>query len=180
MKKIALLITALGLLLSGCAIEKEPVSDVEYSVANGIIARATKIENITNEKIVGDATEKIVFSENDILRFYESTKEIRFKDNVAMRATLAKEQALKFYLSNEYLFSAFVYVNSPANQTFKGLVLYYNTVENKFYLLDGYPPTVTESRPSSVEDLINNNMKDVEKEWNMFINHLKKENKYTN
>ena len=172
MKKIVLLIGALCCLLSGCSVG---IDDKEASVsanpdAIAIIVRATSVDSITKSNV----NEPVVFTGNDILWFNEVTKEMRFKDNLAMKSVLSNVQALKFYLRDEYLFPSII-VNSLSSQIINSLVFYYNILENKYFLLDGYPPGTF---PSSAEDVRDINTQNMASDWNKFIDQLKKEGKY--
>jgi hypothetical protein len=174
-----LLVTALSFLLCGCSDSKE-VEDA--ALANdasvfGLIARSTSIDSIAKSSATGRVAEPIVFTEKDIVWFNESTKEIRFKDNIAMKAALTNVMALKFYIIGDYLFSSHVLIGSSDTEITNSLVLYYSTAENKFYLLAGYfPPSGLELSPPGSRD---NFMLTIATEWNKFINQLKKEKKHT-
>jgi hypothetical protein len=88
--------------------------------------------------------------------------------------------AISFYINDEYLFSSVIYANSLNSQIFNSLVFYYNIVENKFFLLDGYPNVSVLSNPQESQALRNENMQKISSEWAKFINQLKKEGRYRN
>ena len=178
MKKIFLFTTVLCFLLSGCAkgfIENDlEVGFADIIMNSGIVVRASKAETATKD----DVEEPVVFTGNDIFMFYENTGEIRFKDNFSMKVSFTNVPLIKFYIDNEYLFSAFVYIDSSISQIFNSLVFFYNTTENKFYLLDGYPPNDSRYPNSTEADIRDENMQNIADEWEMFIEQLKKEGKY--
>jgi len=176
MKKIVFLFAVLCFLISGCSKEIATSADVlaELSVT-GIIAWAATIETDAKSK---QEAERIVFTGNDMLWFNETTKEIRFKDNSSLKTAIANVQALKFYIDNEFLFTSYVLQSSANTQIINSLVFVYNTIENKYYLLDGYPP-VTNELPPTANDARDKNNQSIATEWSLFINQLKKEGKYT-
>ena len=175
MKKIVFLFAVLCFLISGCTSEIASSDDTmpAYS-GTGIIARAATIEKDTKSTEV----ERIVFTGNDMLWFNETTKEIRFKDNSSLKTAIANVQALKFYIDTEFLFTSYVLQSSSNTQTINSLVFVYNTTENKYYLLDGYPP-VTNDLALAANEARDKNNQSIVTEWSLFINQLKKEGKYT-
>ena len=186
MNKKGLLITCLCLIVSGCSKFIEGGETIPPTVS-GIIARTANIPSGLD--ITEETAESIVFTGNDILWFNESTKEIRFKDNLSMQAAFSNVQALKFYIDDEYLFSA-TYVNSLSSQIIQGLVLYYNIIENKYFLQNGYPPdradALFNSNGPPASDVLNpmgnesdEEMQNITSEWIRFMNQLKKEGKRT-
>ena len=181
MKKICFLFTTAFcfFILLGCSkevadLEAAPNEPTASSPVVGVIVRASTIENATVSEITDGVEEPIVFTGNDIQWFSESTKEIRFKNNLSLKTALSTVQVIKFYVGGEFLFSSLVHVNSLSSQIINSLVLYYNIAENKYYLLDGYPPLLTSDKNGSRIE----NMKQIEDEWNKFINQLKNDSKY--
>ena len=186
MKKIFLVIAVLCLALSGCS--EDAVSGMPMTMeatASKIIVRALDVEAVTGDTRPNDVMGQIVFTGDDILWFNETTKELRFKDNMLYTTSnhlLFKTQAIGFYLDGEFLFSSMVYVDNSSPQVFDSLVLCYYTTENKYYLLDGYPPD------SQTEDLLSENstspqggrqnIDGIAPEWSKFVNQLKEEDKY--
>jgi len=174
MKKIFLWsIATLCYVLYGCSFEPEN----ELTDLSGIVVRAS-LEEVKTSGLY-PSEEPIVFTGKDILWFNESTKELRFNNNLHMKSVFANflnVEVIKFYIEGEYAFSCNFHVSGENSQIYNSLVLYYNMNENKYYLLDGYPPIselpeidqeLPNSRPDSTED--------IEPEWNTFINQLKKE-----
>ena len=176
MKKIFLFTTVLCLLLSGCMNDSKDLygmADIALDTKTEINVRASTTETISNN----DVTEPVIFTGKDILWYNETTREIRFQNNLSMKAAFSNVETLKFYIEDEYLFSAFVFMNSTSTQIINYLVFYYNTVENKYYLLTGYPPdsaTNAYKNPES-SDTIGNN---IDSEWEKFIDQLKKDGKF--
>jgi hypothetical protein len=190
MKKVILLATAfICFLTGGCStldsnIEEAP-NDADGS---GIIVRATSVEMAANNTFESDELGQVVFTGNDILWFNEITKELRFKDNYSYRLKILNNLAISFFIEDEYLFSSMVYMSSRGEQLINSLVLYYNQVENKYFLLDGYPdlsvfpeyqaPTGLNGDVNSkqyAKDLRNENAQTIASGWDKFINQLKKE-----
>jgi len=199
MKKTVLLFVAvLGFLLNGCAKENDVSSDNTPSLASvgppAIIVRASNDEISTGSSTRSDEMGTVVFTGNDILWFNETTKEIRFNDNFSMKDVFSGFRSLKFYMDGKYLFSSMIYVNSTSSQVFNSLVFYYNIMENKYFLLDGYPAinngdvliggwlNMNGSSVPATNELIqqirDENRQQIESDWNKFINQLKKEGKY--
>ena len=202
MKKIvSLFIAVLCCLLSGCTkgdtgetsdIQLNPPSSIYYSTSNvrGIIVRASREEPLTRSTVSTPVEEPVVFTGSDILWFNETTKELRFKDNFAMKNVFSGFRAIKFYMDGEYLFSSTIYVNSLSSQVFNSLVFYYNVMENKYFLMDGYPVINDDITIVDIVDgdsvraneryqqLRDENMQAIKSEWNKFINQLKKEGQY--
>jgi hypothetical protein len=56
-------------------------------------------------------------------------------------------------------------------------VFYYHVTENKFYLADGFPGVSILENSQAVQALRDEKMKEIETEWNLFLNQLRKENK---
>jgi hypothetical protein len=191
MKKTVLLFFAvLCFLLGGCA--KEYINDnVAFLNSNGlssvagIIVRASNEETTARSTVRSAGEEPVVFTGNDILWFNETTKELRFKDNFAMKDVFGGYKSIKFYMDGEYLFSSMIFVSSVSSQVFNSLVFYYNIMENKYYLNDGYPVINDDITIISIvngdavranemyQQLRDENMQKIESEWNKFINQLK-------
>ena len=175
MKKLLLFTTVLCLFLSGCStgpfdkdipIEEDPITDTY-----GIIVRASKIETIA----MSDVLEPVVFTGNDILWFNESTREIRFNNNVSMKAAFTNVEALKFYIDDDFLFSTLVNVNGSGTQNINSLTFYYNAAENKYYLSGGYSTSADLGDGESGQDLPSDVY--IGAEWGRFIDQLKKDGK---
>ena len=178
MKKGLILFAALQCVLSsGCTTEMiEPVTE-----SGGIIGRAYNVDISTGSISRGDDKGPIVFTGNDILWFNETTKEIRFKNNMSIKPSVYKYQAISFYIDEEYMFSTAVCVSGSSSQVYNSLVFFYNVTENKYYLLEGYLPA-----PNNPSDIFNGAPEqqrdgykgNITSEWNKFIDRLKNEGKY--
>ena len=202
MKKVFLLVASLICFLSnGCSKLVTEIADEPPLSTSGssIFVRSTSAETATNNTFDSNNVGQPVFSGNDILWFNEITRELRFKDNFALRQTILKNDAISFFIKDEYLFSSLVYVSSKGEQLINSMVLYYNQVENKYFLLDGYPEHYIEhymldkveytgskdiditdrddirDLPQYIKDLRAENALKIESEWERFINQLKKE-----
>jgi hypothetical protein len=185
MKKTVLLTLIAFMILSpgGCRPETE---EIPSRITSGIVVRAsnagevaTGSEGVTTKS---DAEEQVVFTGDDILWFNGTTKELRFKDNISNKPILAgiNAQAIKFYIDDEYLFTSMLYVSDYSSQIFNSPVFYYNAIENKYFLKDGYPAISVLSNPQQAQELRDENMKKIANEWNKFIEQLKKEERYRN
>ena len=178
MKKIILLFTTLVCILSsGCSSE---ITNAEMYYGSSLNDKTSKITvraplSETVESSASDIKEQVVFTGDDILWFNETTKELRFKDNNAKKTIVSTHKTLSFYIDNEYLFTASTYSSgiSANSQTFSGLLFYYNSTENKYYLIYGNelvsadtfdPPRDAPDRSSS--------------EWSKFIEQLIQEKRY--
>lgn len=180
MKKMYLLFLSVICLLSG-GCEQELEEDKPDTTLSEIIARASHTETFMRSSFVADkGRESVVFTGSDILWFNETTKEIRFQENVSIKNVISIHQSVKIYIGNEYLFSSMICVSSLNSQIFNSLVLYYNMVENKYYLLDGYPEVAVLSDPQEAQKLRNENRQTIASEWKKFIDQLKKEGRYKN
>ena len=186
MKKILFMyFTALCFTFYGCSemiVSEQPALDASDVSRSGIIVRASLDE--TAAKTPKPAEEPVVFTGNDILWFNESTKELRFRDNTAMKSVFSKFSTfmvIKFYIDDEYMFSCMFFVISASTQICNSLVLFFNTNENKYYLLDGYPPDSGDiaSAPND-QNSRDENMQNIKAEWALFIDRLKKEGRHVN
>ena len=169
MKKLILLFTTLVCVLSnGCSIGPTDNSIAEElkSMTTKIVVRAPLSENVKGQ---------VVFTGDDILWFNETTRELRFKDNNAKKTIVSTHKTLSFYIDDEYLFTASTYSSgaSANSQTFSGLLFYYNSTENKYYLITGNELVNSEREPP-------NDASDETSEWSKFIEQLKQEGRYNN
>jgi hypothetical protein len=152
--------------------------DIPRQTASQLIVKAVN-EAITTRST--DGQKNIVFTGDDILWFNENTREIRFRDNASNKDNVLGFQAIQFYINDEYLFPSMTYASGYSSQIYNSLVFYYNTIENKFYLVDGYPVDVSVlSNPQKAQEIRDENAKKIESEWNRFIEQMKKEERYKN
>ena len=195
MKKVILLATMFVCFLSsGCSnlISDDTMETPNANAGSSIMIRATTSEMAAANIFDSKNARQHVFSGNDILWFNVTTRELRFKDNFSIKQVILQYDAISFFIQDEYLFSSMVYVSSRGIQLINNLVLYYNLVENKYYLLDGYPDhNVLANNESQYNSLIDRNditdlpqyVKDLRAEnalkivsgWEKFISQLKKE-----
>lgn len=181
------LITLAGVLLSGCSkgFTDEIMTDSEKnalyaqnSAGNtaGITVKAADVDKSTGNILTGDTTGTVVFTTEDILWYNETTKELRFKDNTLIKASVLSLSAISFFLFGEYLFSSMVYVSDSNTPTYYGLVFYYNKTENKYFLISGSELFNHDSsrQPADVAP------SEAASDWNKFIDQLKKEGRYKN
>jgi hypothetical protein len=180
MKRKVLLFTALtGFLLSGC---RPGTAEEIPDTASRLIAKSANLET-TTRSATGESSETVVFTGDDILWFNETTKELRFKNNMSLNESisLVHGNGIKFYIDDEYLFSSMRGISDVSSQTVNRPVFYYSAIENRFYLADGYPP-VTDylSDPEAAQAERDENMRMIANEWNRFIEQMKKEERYKN
>jgi len=173
-KMLLLLIYALS---GGC----RPASDeMQELTSSRIIVKAISDGGATRSATEGTVTKDTVFTGNDILWFNESTKEIRFRDNVSSKPVVFNTRTIGFYIDEEFLFSTIIFVSSLSSQVFNSMVFYYDITGNRYYLLDGYPEASVLADPQKVQDLRDENRQKIASEWSKFIAQLKSEGKYKN
>jgi hypothetical protein len=177
---VLFLMVLMNFSFAGCRPESE---ETPALTASGIVIRAVSGE-IASRSAAGNgaAEEPVVFSGEDILWFNETTGELRFKDNISNASVLTGlyVQAIKFYVDDEYLFPSMLCVSDFSSQTFNSLVFYYNVIENRYFLRDGYPDAVVLPNPQKAQELRDENMRKITPEWERFLEQLKKERRYKN
>jgi hypothetical protein len=174
MKKLILLQTlAFGMIFFGC---NKTDGLAPSSTTSGLVAKVSRQEVLLR----ADNEEQIVFTGNDILWFNASTKEMRFKNNFSHREVLDNilPHSLGFYIDDEYLFSSLVNVSNINSQIFDSPVFYYDLVENRFYLNDGYPDVVHLQNSELHQSIRDENMARIQAEWGKFADYLKREGKW--
>ena len=176
-------VTLALLLISGCHPDSE---EMPNRTPSAIVVRSFDDVVSMRSAASNEAVGPVVFTGEDILWFNETTKELRFINNASNNPSVLNNQlvlnniAFSFFIDDEYLFSSMIYASSLYSQIFNSLVFYYNIVENKFFLLDGYPNVSVLSNPQESQALRNENMQKISSEWAKFINQLKKEGRYRN
>lgn len=196
-KNVLLFISVLCILLSGC-VKDIPINDLSPSTQGGILLTTSGDNSKEDSTSTGQhpSGRPVASDGYDFLWFNETTKELRFKDNFSMKDVLADCETLNFYLEDEYLFAATIYMAATSPSVINSLVLYYNVHENRFFLLDGYPdasvigfysyqtaPDVwieVVGNAEAIQALRNENMQRIAAEWNKFIAQLKKDGKHRN
>ena len=178
MKNGLLLFVTLVLLLSnGC----HPGSgEIPEQTSSAIVVRTLNEDVLTRSTASNDALGQIVFTGEDILWFNETTKELRFTNNLTNRPSVLSNIAVSFFIDDEYLFSSMIFARSINSQIFNSLVFFYDDIANRFFLIDGYPDVSVLSNPQESQELRNENMQKIASEWSRFINQLKKEGRYHN
>ncbi|GHT30770.1 hypothetical protein AGMMS49574_11230 [Bacteroidia bacterium] len=177
MKKVILLFTAtVCMTLSGCNKSDEP--DNSTTGSSKIIAKTSQSETTRSD----ENKESVVFTGDNILWVNESSKEIRFTDNMAIstKIPLFHGRSINFYIGDEFLFSSLIYINDFSSYLTNSPVFYYSVMENKFYIKDGYPNIRNWSNSEDLQRVRDENMKKIEPEWNKFIQQVKAEGKYKN
>jgi hypothetical protein len=162
---------------TGCGRTEDEGQSTE--MASKLIIRASHQE-VSTRAGSDTNTEQIVFTGDDILWFNETTKELRFKNNYSYKTVweAITANAIKFYINDEYLFSSMLCVSSLSSQTFNSPVFYYNMIENKFFLTDGYPAASVLPDPQKAQAERDENMIKIADEWNKFLDQLKLEGRY--
>ena len=185
MKNVILLFATLALFLfSGCHPDSEEMPEQTSSaiVVRSLNDAVSMSSEMMNEAVStrSEVINEVVFTGEDILWFNETTKEVRFKNNVSNSPSVLNNVALSFFIDDEYLFSSVIYTSSLSSQIFNSLVFYYNIIENKFFLIDGYPDVSVLANPQEYQALRDENRQKIASEWSKFINQLKKEGRYHN
>ena len=181
------------ILSSGCSdLITEALPESEDNPGSSIFVLASSSEMAASNTFDSNNAGPHVFSGNDILWFNETTRELRFKDNYSFKQVILKYDAISFFIHDEYLFSSMVYVSSKGVQLINSLVLYYNQIENKYFLLDGYPEQdvleknepafapITDHEdikdlPQYAKDIRSENALKIAAGWEKFINQMKNE-----
>jgi hypothetical protein len=189
MKKVILFSTLLSVFaFSHCSHEPE----INTQETSKLVVKAA---DIATKAADDSGAGQIVFTGNDILWFNNLTKEIRFQDNMTVEQLLTiMRNGIKFYVDGDYLFSSLVSVIDYDSRIYDSLVFYYSSIENRFYLADGYPDLAAAKNRYldyglntsdeayelyfNTQKIRNENMKVIEAEWNKFIDQLKSEDKY--
>jgi hypothetical protein len=172
-EKTLLVMLLICILSSGC---RPALDDIPEQTEPIIIVKAISAETGTRSTNTGET----VFTGNDILWFNESTKELRFRDNVSNKPIIFNTRMIGFYIGDEFLFSSMINVSSLSSQIFNSLVFYYDITGNRYFLLDGYPEASVLSDPQKTQELRNENRQKIASEWSKFIEQLKIEDKYKN
>jgi hypothetical protein len=164
-------------LATGCGRTEEAEQPVETT--SRLIAKAAPNQEVSTMAGDGEDTGQIVFTGDDILWFNEATGELRFHNNYSGKTVLEAihTNAIRFYINDEYLFSSMLCVSSLHSQTFNSPVFYYNLIENKFYLTDGYPDASVLPDPQKAQAERDENMRQIANEWSRFIDRLNQEEK---
>jgi hypothetical protein len=176
---------------------KESMDDIEVEMPNasdevksaliievaGVYYNAVNPPN--NNFSISDGTKQTSTNVNYILWFNETNRELRFLDNLAFKTVVANSPSVNFYMPEQFLFTAKTYIPGVHSEVVNSLVLYYNTIENKFYLLDGFPPydyVMVESGPDAMQqeqEQRAENRQSIAEQWAIFIAQLKKEGRLT-
>jgi hypothetical protein len=159
-------------LVAGCRPETEEpaLSDVSTQ----IIAVAAYYEpQYDNDK-------HIVFTGNDILWFNETTRELRFRQNYSNKAIVTenREFGIQFFIGDEFVLFTPVCMDVLSYRIFDQPVFYYDVINNKYFIPDGFPDVSLLPDPAQHQWVRSENRKAVEQEWARLMEQLKKENLY--
>lgn len=162
----------MSVLLSGCHHEDEAEPQTPSSLVFRVSANPAPND-------ATDLDEPVIFTGNDVLWFNETTNEIRFKNNMSekQKITSSPYHRILFYIGGEYLFSAQIIVSDIHSRIYSSLVFFYDPIENRFYIQDGYPKMSDYYNDPDEQKIRDENMKKIGNEWNKFINQLKQEDR---
>ena len=177
--KICLSVIMMCILFTGCNKNDEETTQIPSALifkgaTNEVSPRSGEVSTFSED------AESVIFTGNDILWFNGTTKEIRFKDNMYQKQTLSFDlfRSIKFYINDEYLFSSMIFASDLNSEIFSSLVFYYNIMENRFFIQDGYPDISVLHNYPEEQNLRDENMQEIEEEWGKFIDQLKQEGRY--
>jgi GH24 family phage-related lysozyme (muramidase) len=185
MKNLFLLLWVLiiGIALTGCD-GKESNDRQEEENTGENVARLKFLASsgsVTKSATETPEQDDFVFFINDDLEWYNGrTGEMKFKSQLPPIDTVVMK-SLKFYLGDEYLFSSVMttWVNAGyQSEICNSLIFYYTAVENKYFLKDGYPDVGTISDREGIQEIRDENMEKIDRQWKRFIATLKEEGKY--
>lgn len=124
-------------------------------------------------------TETILFSEDDIVSFNVTTREIKFKDmEEPLYRRLKPFHEIEFHLGDEVLFTVSSFVGLWDSRIFDDIVLCYGnlesiTIDGKYYLYDCYPPQFADT------EAVKANREKNKTRWETFIRYLGSKGKLT-
>lgn len=121
-----------------------------------------KASNNFDKKI----TDKVIFTQDDIVWLNISTKELKLKSSLNLEE-LQNYNKFIFYLDNDSLFTATRALDIMSSIV-DDLVMHFSN--NAVYLENGYPNWIVDEQRTK-------NMKKREKNWQLFIQKLKNEGK---
>lgn len=111
-------------------------------------------------------TDKVIFTQDDIVWLNISTKELKLKSSLNLEE-LQNYNKFIFYLDNDSLFTATRALDIMSSIV-DDLVMHFSN--NAVYLENGYPNWIVDEQRTK-------NMKKREKNWQLFIQKLKNEGK---
>lgn len=120
----------------------------------------------------GIDAETILFSEDDIVSFNVTTREIKFKDmEEPLYRRVAPFHDVEFHLGDEVLFTVSSFVGLWYSQVFDDIVLCYGnqesiTLDGKYYLYDCYPLQFADT------EAVKANREKNKTRWETFIHYL--------
>lgn len=124
-------------------------------------------------------TETILFSEEDIVSFNVTTREIKFKDlEEPLYSRLEPFHEIEFHLGEEVLFTVSSFVGLWDSRVFDNIVLCYGnqesiTLDDKYYLYDCYPLWLADT------EVVKANREKNKNQWDTFIRYLDSKGKLT-
>jgi len=111
-------------------------------------------------------TDKVIFTQDDIVWFNTSTKELKLKSSIKL-VELQNYNKFIFYLDNDSLFTARKALDIMSSIV-DDLVMHFSN--NAVFLENGYPNWIVDEQRTK-------NMEKREKNWQLFIQKLQKEGK---
>ena len=174
----AMMATAIsGLTLTACSLHSdEPVSEAPFTTCP--ISDATLYACCLSQQGTRSDVE-VLFTEDDIEWFNETTREIKFRDTVEPLYKKCRVlSSIEFRLGNVTLLSDVTSVSLLCSQVFFDLVLLYGKIENGevtdgYFLNDCYPtiPGVM------ADERVRANRERRAPQWEAFIRHLESKGK---
>jgi hypothetical protein len=163
---------AVLLLLGGC----RPEADEPYNAPaeTAIVAVAAYFDpQYDNDK-------HVVFTGKDILWFNETTRELRFRQNYSNMSIIneVRDFGIQFFISDEFVLFTPVYIGVWNYRIINQPVLHYDIINNKYFILDGFPEVALLPDPAQQQWVRDQNSKAIEHEWARLMEQLKKENLY--
>ena len=123
--------------------------------------------------------ETVLFSEDDIVSFNRTTREIKFKDmEEPLYRRLKPFHKIEFHLGDETLFAVSSFVGLWYSRVFDDIVLCYGnqesiTLDGKYYLYDCYPLQLADT------ETVKANREKNRTQWETFIHYLDSKGKLT-
>ena len=132
----------------------------------------------TGTRSIGD-TQNVLFTEDDIEWFNQTTRELRFRETMApLRETIPLLAGVDFYLGGEHLFSGgATHVALICSQMFDDLVLCCGKIDGEviddghYYLYDCYPPQFIDDERVQANRLLR------APQWEAFTKYLESKGK---
>jgi hypothetical protein len=174
---------------TGCNNESEII---KTSPLIEVKARPINLQTDRNDLIKATTVSEVVFTINDIESYNGKTGEIIFNNtgnNESFSSILNRfSERLNFYMDETLLFSLkSKIVTDIESAIYNEPILHYSILNGgKYFISDGYPwglpvddsTTTRTGQAAKVEEIRKTNASKIEEGWSLFVDALKKENKY--